>query len=70
MCGLRSLPEEVLDSIKEGTRFYSVFNSREKFREALIRIAVSGASAIPGINSAWPMDVPLIPFALLAEVVR
>ena len=31
-------PEEVLDSIREGTRVYSVFNSREKFREALIRL--------------------------------
>lgn len=31
-------PEEVLDSIKDGARVYSAFNSREKLKEALIDI--------------------------------
>lgn len=31
-------PEEVLGSIRDGTRVYCVFNSREKIKEALIRI--------------------------------
>jgi len=30
--------EEILDSITEGTRVYSVFNDREKLKQALIRI--------------------------------
>jgi hypothetical protein len=31
-------PEEMLDSIREGTRVYCVFNSREKIKEVLSRI--------------------------------
>jgi len=31
-------PDEVLDSIKDGARVYCTFNSREKLKEALIRL--------------------------------
>jgi len=31
-------PEEVLESIKDGTRVYSVFNSRAKIKEALLQL--------------------------------
>jgi len=34
-------PEEVLDSIKEGIRVFSVFNSREKVKELLARFKVA-----------------------------